>query len=468
MNFMIMLSWESPNSLISITRNDMFNKNSLKKLRLFSFLVILILASCKKPDESIGESLQPTEDHFNTVQTDTTTISAVVMKRERNRIDLYANLLVGNYVDDVFGTVRATSVFQLAPSRTMPVPRTKEDISNIPIAIDSVILSLVYQPESYGKNVPMYFEVNELEEMLYIDSTYYSDYNIRKEITNLIEPGFEVNNTTPEFSSSTATDPKAYLRLRIRDVVGKKLLDEYPLDDFLEFRNYLRGLVLSSKTVDGRVLSFFAADTKLTVYYHKLPDPSVSNTSVGLFYEFEYTSSCESFSKIDHQYFASPLASLSATNELDGNVNCYAQSANGTRLRIDLSNVRWLSEIPGVSINKAELVLPYDNESKFNPIDGLLLTYHKYEDSETYQKVADSLYIGGSVNRSGGMYRLNITRHVQSILNNEISSTDVFITDFPIVGSYNSIGVRRSLLRGPLFSPDTRSQNMRLVLTYSY
>ncbi len=445
----------------------MFYKNSLKKLRLFSFLVILIVASCKKPDESIGESLQPTEDIFKTIQTDTTSIYAVVMKRERNRIDIFANILAGNYVDEEFGTVRSTGVFQLSPSRTMAVPRTKEEYTTTSVVIDSVVLSLAYQPETYGKNVPTYFEVNELQDVIYIDSSYYSDYHIRKEAINLIEPGFEFQITKSEFASNVQSDAKTYLNLRLKNSIGDKLLNDCPLDDFFEFRNVFPGLALSSRTVDGRVVSFSAADTKLTVYY-KLQNPISNVISSQFFYEFEYTTSCESFTKVDHQYFGTALSSLTASNELDGNSVCYAQSSNGTRLRIDLSNARWLSQIQGVSLNKAELVLPFDNETKLNPIDGLLLTYHKYEDSDTYQQTADSSYIGGSVNRDAGMYKLNITRHVQAILNNEISATDVFITDFPIVGSYNSSGVRRTLLRGPSFSSDTRSRNMRLVLTYSY
>ncbi len=440
--------------------------NSLKKLRLFSFLVVLMFAACKKPGESLGESIQPEEDLLFAQQTDSTPLQAFVMKKEPVRIDLYANYLVGNYVDPVFGTTRCSAVMQLAPSTTSVIPIGKDEVEDATLQIDSVILTMAFQKESYGNNVPMYFVVNELTELLDVNTNYYSDKQVSKEHLNLIEPGYETQETFPDQASLVASDPKVNLRLKMRNELGSRLLMDCPLRNFSEFVQKFNGLVISASTVDGRILSFAAVDTKLTVYYKKITDPQTHAEVGGLSFDFQNSSSCESFTVTDHQYFGTDLAALTTTHELSGNEACFVQSVNGTRIRVDLSGALWLQQIPNVVINKAELVVPYEKDDHFAPIDGISITYQK--DSEGYDRIRDSLYAGGGVNKTKGAYSYNISQHLQAIVSGEVMSTDIFLTDNPLIANlYNSNGIRRSVLRGPAFSATDRTRNMRLIITYS-
>ncbi len=439
------------------------HKNSLKKLRLFSFLVVMMFAACKKTGESLGGTIQPEEDLLFAQQTDSTHLQAFVMKKEPVRIDVFANYLVGNYVDPVFGTTRCSAVMQLAPSATSLSPFSISDPADVSFEIDSVVLAFAYQKNAYGKNVPMTFAVNELTELLDISTDYYSDKTVTKNLQNLIIPGMEVQETFPDRASFTASDPKVYLKMKLRSEFGHHLLTECPLDDFDEFKTAFNGLVVSTSTIDGRVLGFAAIDTKLTVHYRKILGAAIQDT---LTFDFQNSSSCESFTLTDHQYFGTNLATLTATNELSGNEYCYAQSVYGTRIRVDLSEALWLRQIPNVIINKAELVVPFENDEHFEPVDAIIISYQK--DSDGYDGISDSLYAGGAVNRSKGAYTYNISQHLQAIVAGDVISTDIFLTEYPILANFsNSNGIRRSILHGPAFSATDRTRNMRLIITYS-
>jgi hypothetical protein len=464
MNSMIMLYWESQSSLISKTGYYMSYKNSLKKLGLFSFLGLFMLASCKKPTETLGESLQPIEDILNASQTDTTFITASTIKGDRSRIDLFANFFTGNYVDDVFGAVRCQAVFQLAPSNTANPPIISQYPPNDTLTIESVTLVLGLQRETYGNNVPMTFQLNELMSEIFLDSSYFPDVQIQKSTLNLIKPGFEVATPNSDNASFSSSDPRTYLEFPLKESFGYRLTKEANGNNsFDEFRKKIHGLVLSSSTIDGRTISFYAADTRIVIRYRYNLD-YLNSEQAGFSYEFNYTSACESFTKIDHQHFGTPLAALSNVEELDGTENCYLQSPGVFHLKINLDNVKWINDLPNSTLNLVELVVPYDNESKFSPISKLLLSYL---DENGRQPTIDTAYIGGLVNPNTGLYRFNITRHVQSILNGDVSSSEVYLSDYPYSGYFNSITTRRSMLHGPGFSSTDPNKNMRLIVTYS-
>jgi hypothetical protein len=145
----------------------------------------------------------------------------------------------------------------------------------------------------------------------------------------------------------------------------------------------------------------------------------------------------------------------------------YLQGGGGTRVRVDLSDVMWMRELPNAVINKAELVVPFDADTKFAQLDSVNVVYEKSEG--VYSLTTDFVRnAGGNFRKSPGYYRFNITNHVQSLLSGEIESTEMLMVASPrIAGAYNSLGVRRSVLRGPAYS-DENTRNTRLVITYSY
>lgn len=458
MNFMTLLYWERLSSLIKKINHHIVLSNSLKKLGLFSFILLTILASCKKPDESLGENLQPAEDLLNAAVTDSFQISAQTEKVDSLRTDVFANVMTGNYVDPDFGVVKCRAVLQFSPDFTNTgLPNNFE--------VYSVVLSLGYQQEAYGNNVPMYFEVNELLETLFLDTPYFSNQIPLKSAENLILPGHETHTTRSEYAAILTTDNTEYLNLPLSVELGERLLSaDTLLETFEEFSEYFKGLVISSRTVDGRVLNFSNINSKITVNY---ATESHGTTELGS-YTFPFTNSCEAYTVIEQQYFGTALSGLNPNNYIDGSNLCYLQCAGGTRLRLNIGDVRWLNMYDGVTINKAELIVPFFSDSKLAEIDTLTMVYET--DPDEFSLTGDyARNSGGNFRKASGYYRFNITNHVQQMLLNEIETDELIIAANPrIPNYYNSIGTRRSLIHGPEYSADDPSQNMRLVITYSH
>lgn len=457
---MTQLFWERLSLLINRMRGSIHLINSLKRLRLFAVIIIAILlglSSCKKPADGLGKSIQPEDDLINAIQTDTTSLFVKTVKVDSVASDFYSNIMIGNYVDPHFGVVKTKGVIQFIPSTSKP--RYAENIR-----IDSVVLTLAYQNATYGKNVPMAFNVKELLNDLDYDKSYYTNSKVNTGYQNLIKPGMETQNPNPEMASVTGLDYTPALRLHLRHSLGEKLLtaDTIVLDDAALFKSFFNGLVINSETIDGQVINYVQSDaaSKLTVYYAELGGTEeVLNTADFIVSK----SSCKAFTQIEHQYHGTALQGISTSNNINGSQYCYLQSGEGTRVAIDISSVNWLKDYEGVTINRAELIIPYDKSSKYSPLSSILVFY-KPEDSEyfTYTQT------GGNVNVSTGLYRINLTAHIQEYLTGSIGTDEILLQPVYTLSQYsNSWSVARSLLYGPEYSSDIK-QNMRLVITYSY
>ena len=443
--------------MINQNYHPTMNRQSLKRLGLFVVIALLIFTGCKRPDESLGEDIQPLDDQLFAAVTDSFRLEMTTEKVDSLRTDLFANVLVGNYVDENFGTVKCRGVLQFAPDASAEV--LPDDFE-----VFAVELKLAYQPESYGNNTPMYFQVQRLMEPIYLDSAYYNHDLPERSLQNTILNGHETHVTRSEYASALSTGAVEYLTLKLQPTLGQYLLaSDSALTDFDSFSEYFNGLVISSSTIDGRVVSFSTINSSLTVYYKYQGENRLNIGS----YTFKYTSSCEAYSVVEHQRYNSPLQALSVSNPISDNQRAYLQGAGGTRVRIDLNDVLWMRDLPGAVINKAELVVPFDTDTKFAQLDSVNVVYEKSEG--LYSLTADFVRNpGGNFRKAPGYYRFNVTNHVQSILAGEISNTELLMVASPRVsGLYNTLGTRRTLLHGTEFSDDQKL-NTRLIITYSY
>jgi len=452
---MIPCCWERLSSLIDLNNIVNLKFKSLNVLGLFLVSSLLFLG-CKKNSTSIGDNLQPEGDLLHAQVTDSIGIEATTERVDSLRTDLFANMLVGNYADPVFGAVKCRGALQFSPDLTLPeVPSG--------IHVYETSLSLAYQAEAYGNNDPMYFVVQELSERLYLDSAYFNNHSVSRLQQNLIVPGQETQIRRAEYAPIPGAETREYLTLPLVNTFGNELLSNRgALTSFDSLNSVFNGLLISSLTTGGRVLHFSTIDSKITVKYRYQKG---GQSHLGE-YVFSFTSDCEAFTIIDHQHQGGSLAALASNQELGADTYAYLQSGGGTRVRINIGDVRWLQR-PGVIINKAELVLPYQSDWKLATVDSLNVIYEKTAGS--YALTNDSyLNAGGNFRKLSDYYRFNITNHVQSMINGDIAQDELLVVATPrIAGYYNSMGVRRSVLKGPNFMPEDHTQNMRLVVTYS-
>ena len=433
---------------------------SLKQLGLFSFIIALLsIASCKKPTDGVGEDLV-SGDLLGAMQTDSTRLSARTIKGDtiNTSSTVYGNVMIGNYQDLQFGTVSTASYMQFDLSTVNP--RFPENM-----VVDSVVLALAYFGRSYGKNEVLYYQVQQLSENIDSSRTYYSNDVLSVNSSNQIKPGFEWVDPKPELiTGSTISSNVPTLRIRLKEEIGTTLLnlDTAVLDKFNHFKEYFKGLRISSSTLDGQVVNYDISNsaTKLIIYYRDLDQAEPITQD----YNFIFTSRCKAFTGIQQQYNGTPLTSIYDESGISGNSLCYAQSGGGTFVAVNISEVTWLNDYPNITVNRAELIVPYESDEKFAPINLLLARYKKADGKFSLLRDDEmTLLVGGGVRIGAGLYSLNITGHVQSYLRGEIESDDIYL-----IPNAGILTTTRSILRGPEYNTEVKSENMRLAITYSF
>lgn len=432
--------------------------NSLKRLGLFSFLgLVLFATSCERPENDLGSDLLPNEDGLTALQTDTVTIIATTVQEDSIRTDELSSVMLGNYIDPILGSTTASFNTQVRLSTTSP------EFPDAPI-IDSVVLALVYTGDFYGRLAKQQIFVHELTEDLENDSAYYTNTKHTYNTANEVKSGWDMYNFRPEDLVIVGTDSVVpQLRIHLKESLGQKLLgateDQLSSNDnFLEF---FKGLRVSPGFADACVANFdlIDSDSKLSVYY-RYDNAGVEDTT---FYNFNITSECSYYTQVTHNRTGTALAPLDSGVEVDGDVMTYIQAAGSMKTLLEFPYLSDFEAIENKSINRAELRIPFDDSYRFTTQTNMFLVYLDQEGD--YNLLPDQVLgsIGGSANFTDDYYTFNISLYMQKVLNGEITSQGLYL-----ISKNAGVSVNRCALHGPNHSPGTPSENMRLILTFSY
>ncbi len=432
---------------------------SLKKLRLF-YLPVLALglfASCEKPENSIGLELQEGDDILGFFKSDSTTLKVSTLIEDSLKTDELTSVMLGNYTDPVFGKTLTSFYTQIKlSSSNVDFPSVFE--------VDSVVLSLVYSGNSYGRTTPQAFQVYEVTENLYPDSSYYTNHEIAidgtRDLVNAVGAIQKINQTNFTIVDGDSLQPQ--LRIPMDIDFGNELMmaDPAVLVDNVTFQEYFKGIYVRSISNDGAVINFdlVDSDSKMTIYYRDLEGESPDTLS----YVFNINSDCARFSKVEHEYGGTLLSNIKTT-ELDGSVEAYVQSGGGVKTHIKFPFLEDYKDFGNITINKAELFLPIVEAdlSRYAPQSTLFLLYKNEEGDNNLlpDQTTSAHSIGGNYDSTNRYYRFNITRYIQQVISGEIANTGIYA-----VSNSAGVTVNRVVLAGPL-SPD--GNGMKLELTFS-
>jgi hypothetical protein len=434
-------------SLINNVQKHMMIKNSLNLLGLFSFFV-LVVASCTKQSDNLGLGVLPEEDILSVNQTDTISMQAYTVKADSSLFDELSSVMLGNTNDAVFGFFRASTAVQFALS-------TDGVASTSNITVDSVVLSLSYLGRNYGKDLSQVLVVQENLEQLYKDSTYYTNHQMNVLGDNLVEPGEELVN----FYSGTIPDNTTKtLDIRLNKYFGDRLIHGDPANLLTNnaFQQNFRGLYISTSSTDGEVVNFDLRDpgTKLTVYGKDRTKREYTQYR----YDFIVTEQCAYFTKIDQAYLGSEMSFMETGDSVLTNVNSYALAGSPVYTSVSFPYLSNLNQFSGRTINRAELVIPFDESKSGRPPEEVLVYYRA--SNGNVLSIFDGVETKVSLTTS--VYKVNVTRHIQKCLNGDIENNGLLI-----YAGANGVTANRVRLHGPEFNLSNPLENMRLIVTFT-
>ena len=238
--------------------------------------------------------------------------------------------------------------------------------------------------------------------------------------------------------------------------------DTAVLESDENFQAYFKGLKVEAGSYPMGVvaLDLTNINSKITVYY-RFDNGGLADTT---FYEFPVTSDCGRYSRLQHfyQYATQPeLQELVTTDTLANQAMTYLQAGAGTKTKLVLPNLLDLQMSEGRIINKAELIVPYEPDSRYAPTSQIFIFYQNSEGTLVALPDQFSGTVGGGVEEGNKRYRLNITQYVQKVISGELQNAPLFV-----VSGAAGVSVNRTIIHGPEFS-ENNFENLRLVITYS-
>lgn len=442
---------------------------------LFSlFIASILFSACERPEQEVGFSLIPGQDLLSANQTDTISID---LSSERNDSVFTKNqgrVLLGNVIDPVFGQTRCAFYSQISLSSSAP---------DFPTArtVDSVVFSLYYLDNSYGKFASFNPVVLELNEELNEDSTYLRTSSLETTGENLVDlSGYAQNglafNETDSVVVGEDTLP-AQFRIPLRTEFGERILsaDESVLASNSEFQEYFKGLYVGSSSPDGGVFAFDLLNsvTKIRIYYSDLSE--APDTVYSEYYDLVISSEDTRFHSITRNYNGTELQSLTNNSRISTNQTAFAETGGGTRLVVDFPHLDKLRDTKKV-INRAELLIPYDDDY-FWP-HPLYLDALTRDDDGDLALISDyynnAISVDGYAYSEPYRYVLNVTKFIQDYVNGDsenklllLSPVDIINAGSTLQRTSNAVTLSRVVLHGPQYPSTYNWERMRLVITFA-
>ncbi len=425
----------------------------------------VFLGGCRKPEEDLGLDLLPGDPLG--AELDTAALNVFTFADSSVQTSGLTRHLVGSYVDPDFGLVKAGLVSQVRLT-TANIGQGQDNSTLVP---DSIVLVLMYEiPNThYGNLTTQQFRVHEVTEALSIDTTYRSNDVPVVGTEDLVYPHRGMVTPNPYANVVLLDDTIGpHLRLRLRDDLALRFLQQFGspnLADNAAFLAYFKGLFVTvdngfQAPYEGGILHINTSNStsKLALYYHdsELPETPRKLEMVINSSSVRYSSIQRDRSQALNTGLVDALADPAAPNP-----TVYLQTLGGSRASITFPGIME-HVVRGKALAKAELVVPL--QGTYYPYyapPALLFLFRKDDDGNDAflpDQQNGITGIGGDFDTADQVYRFNVTRYLQQVMNGTLADDGVVL----VAGS-SGVSANRAILCGP-DHPDTP---MRLLLTFT-
>jgi hypothetical protein len=395
--------------------------------------VFLFLAlSCKKEKTQVGKDGLDSDLYLDSRAIDTFQLETYTIEEDSLLSSNLSVAMLGSYKDPVFGTFQSEFYTQFR------LPGFNPDFGDLStVIIDSFVLGLEYRGY-YGSLDPQKFEVFQLTEDIYKDSTYLSFQTKTVASQNLILPNHDVITPNPINQTVIGTEKvESQLRLHLDTNFARNLMLESQLnpstfssnENFLAFFKGLNVRVnnTSQDEKEGAILYFNLEDplSKLTIYYRL--DGLVKS------FDFLINSECADFNHHSIDNSGKNVFNV-INNPALGKETFYAQS-NKSRAVVKITH---LDDIPkNALIEYARLELPvnfYSYEPYFPSSIITVATKINSTDDNLY-----NLKVVGEYNDFTKSYSVDLRDYVQLVSNGKIENLGVYLSPSKMLTSAERI-----------------------------
>lgn len=430
----------------------------MQKVFLLSVIFLITLASsCKKE----GNLVPGFDNGTNLVNfTDTLTLKTSLVREDSLRTDISSLNLLGLYHDPIFGLVSSSIYSQIS------LNGVNVDFGSSS-TIDSIVLTLDYSG-LYGSNSdPISISVYELADNLISNNAYYSNEDINYNPALIGSKTFTPNITDNVFVDFDATSYEPHLRIPLDTAFGNTLLNASSTDlsNNTNFINFLKGIyitptdsVSSTTLLAGQgAISYFdltSSLSTLTLYY-------TDSSTTAKKYDFTINSESVNYNRFDHNYTGTDIEKQLLGSDFDTTLT-YLQPMSGVKVKLEIPFIKELKKEGIIGINKAELVIPIENNSDatYAPLDNIAVVGIDENGNTLFLPdfFEGTEYYGGTFNPSTKTYTFNIARHLQSLLNSTSPDYGLYL-----VASGSAVLANRSVIT----TQQNLTSKMKINLTYS-
>ena len=442
-----------------------FLRNWENPFYLFFCLFTLGLAtlnSCNK-NNTFGLEINPESQLISVFQSDTFDIHTFTVLSDSIRTDeLNGPSPLGNYVDPIFGNVNSSIYTQIRLEQSYDFRPDHGDLDSV--VVDSVILYLTLNG-FYGDINPQTIRVEQLNEEIFKDSSYYSNTNISSNTTDLslgltvksdpMLPGFFAGEPVNKSVLNIPLDPQLFAQPIINESGNTTLNGN---DEDGEFLSWFFGLKISASTATNGGLYYIDMTdsyTRIRLFYRDTTGNETEHDTLD--FDFNINSNCAFFHHVEHDYNNTIIEDALINNE---NNQFFVQSLAGVNGRMFIPGFDSL-RTQNIMVNKAEVILPFEDYAydEFLAPVNLFLSRKKDSTDEFLPDLFEG-NLGGGYNNTSKNYSFNITRHV-----NELIADSTLMNDtIKILPSGNGVSANRVILNG---MNSIKKNKAKAVITYT-
>ena len=378
----------------------------MNKLQKSVFLLLgTVIFACTDPN-IIGLEVQPPSDKIIIKNDSIESFSITTVLEDSLRSDEASKLLLGQIDDPIFGENKGEFVTQmLLPSNSI------DTIENV--VVDSVVLTYAYS-SFYGdldENNDFTVEIFEIDESIFKDSVYYSDFIPSYSGSNL--------SIANQFSDSDTT--QSVLNILLDNDFGQKLIDatgtQHMVDNesFLEFFKGFYVTATASNTI--MYLDPNSSKSKLSVYYHEI------GVDTMLSLDFDLASEAARINIFNTK-------EMSNLSQIEGET--YIQSMAAFKAEFTFNDIPALKDtLRGKAINKVSIDFEIIKDENYPSHDKLYLVRETNDGRIVFLTdftLEGDEHFGGTLGTlEENKYSFNISRYFYQLLNDTEYTNKLYI-----------------------------------------